>query len=395
VAVVASHAIQYVAPWLANIAATGRVDLRTFYLWDFGVQPRYDREFQRTLEWDIPLLDGYASEYVKNASADPGTHHFRGLDNPDIVRRVAAMAPDVIVLFGYHFLSFYRLMLSPALSGIPMFLRGDSNDLSRPGGFRPMLARVARRMIFKRFARVLAVGTANAQYYRTSGVPDEKIALVPHCVDNDRFASTNADSIERWKLEHGIPFARPVILYAGKFDAVKRPLDLVEAFLRLPRSGDPHEQPALVMVGSGLLEEQIRTAAGDRLGLDVFIVPFQNQTMMPIVYAAADLFVLPSRSETWGLAVNEAMSAGRPVIVSSTVGCAADLVVPDRTGWTFTTGNVDALAGALRNAMSDRAHLSEMGANARRHIQNYSYDVATSRLIEAVESVYRASTSVH
>ncbi len=78
-AIVATHPIQYYAPWFQRVAAEPDFDLKVFYLWDFGVTDQHDKGFDRTIRWDLPLLDGYAHEFVENTSRDPGTHHFRGI----------------------------------------------------------------------------------------------------------------------------------------------------------------------------------------------------------------------------------------------------------------------------------------------------------------------------
>ncbi len=80
-AIITSHPIQYNAPWFRQVAAQPGIDLKVFYLWDFGVKSRVDPGFKHAVTWDIPLLDGYAHEFVPNVSADPGTSHFTGLQN--------------------------------------------------------------------------------------------------------------------------------------------------------------------------------------------------------------------------------------------------------------------------------------------------------------------------
>jgi glycosyltransferase involved in cell wall biosynthesis len=110
---------------------------------------------------------------------------------------------------------------------------------------------------------------------------------------------------------------------------------------------------------------------------------------MPRTYAAADVFVLPSygRDETWGLAVNEAMCLGRPVIVSSHVGCGPDLVRPEVNGLVFPAGEVAALAGALRKALADPARLKTWGRQSREIIRSYDYAQATRGLQAAFDFV--------
>jgi glycosyltransferase involved in cell wall biosynthesis len=143
----------------------------------------------------------------------------------------------------------------------------------------------------------------------------------------------------------------------------------------------------LLFVGSGELEAELRAMTGGEIGRSVFFAPFQNQSEMPKVYACGDVLVLPSfgSGETWGLAVNEAMSLGKPVIVSSHVGCAEDLVIPGETGWVFPAGQVEALGQVLSAAASDPEALLAMGRRARKHIGGYSYERATEALIDALE----------
>jgi glycosyltransferase involved in cell wall biosynthesis len=390
-AVVLSHPTQYYSPWFRRIAALGAIDLHVYYLWDFGVQARHDRDFGQALQWDIPLMDGYVSEFVPNRSPDPGTHHFAGLDNPGLVARLAAARPDAILLFGYAYRSHLAVMLSPRLAGIPMLLRGDSHDLARPRGARAMAGRLARRLLFRRFARVLAVGKANAAYFRNNGVPAARIRFVPHCVDNERFRAAEAGSAARaaaWRRGLGIDAAATVVLFAGKFEDKKRPLDLLAAFLRLLREAPGAAGDAvLLFVGNGALEPELRRLAGEQLGRRVFFSPFQNQSDMPTVYASADLLALPSfgNGETWGLAVNEAMNLARPCLVSSHVGCAQDLVAEGETGWVFEAGDADALHAALARALAAGPEArARMGQRAQARVDAYSFDAAAAALRDAL-----------
>jgi glycosyltransferase involved in cell wall biosynthesis len=180
-----------------------------------------------------------------------------------------------------------------------------------------------------------------------------------------------------------------VILFAGKFEEKKRPLDLLAAFLALrpPVSAPRVEQPVLLFAGSGALEPEMRRLAGAAVGSRVFFAPFQNQTQMPRVYAACDVMVLPSfgSGETWGLAVNEAMNLARPCIVSSHVGCAPDLVEDGSTGWVFEAGDRAGLAEALERAIAAGPELRRrMGMSARARLEAYSYAAATSALHNAI-----------
>lgn len=390
---VVSHPIQYFSPWFAHLAKVPGLELKVFYLWDFGVETRHDRDFGVEFKWDIPLLDGYASEFVNNVSKDPGTHHIRGLNNPTLVARLLDWCPDVILLFGYAYLSHLRLMLSSALRDVPIILRGDSHDLGRPRGFKSALTQLIRKILFRRVSAFLAVGQANSAYFRKCARNPNQVFLAPHFVDNDRFRKDGERSRESalaWRRELGIDDNAVVFGFVGKFEEKKRPRDLMYAGegLAQPARSPAGKLPALLFVGAGIAEDGLREMAGSRIGRDVFFAPFQNQSEMPRVYAALDVLILPSGGETWGLCVNEAMNLGVPAIVSDVVGCGPDLVLHGKTGWIFRAGDRGDLRKALIAALvRTEQQAIEMADAVRCHVAAYSVENATSGLLAAMNSV--------
>ena len=100
---------------------------------------------------------------------------------------------------------------------------------------------------------------------------------------------------------------------------------------------------------------------------------FVNQSELPALYAASDVFVLPSEHEPWGLAVNEAMCAGLPVVVSREVGCVADLVRDGVNGYTPAAGDIEGLARALRRLIEDEGLRQRQGQASLARIQQWGY----------------------
>lgn len=390
-AVVISHPTQYYSPWFKYLSSSKSLELMVFYLWDFGIKDTYDPGFGQHVLWDLQLLDGYASQFVKNKATDPGTHHFGGLNNPSLVSAIIDWQPTSILLFGYVYLAHIMLLSDPRLMRIPIIFRGDSHNLATPSSCRQLLSLFARRLIFKRFSIGLAVGKANAKYLIASGIHQSRIYYAPHAVDNQRFqsyndsASTNEETL-RQRLH--IPAESPVVLFVGKFESKKRPCELLEAFIQLR-----HPRAILVFVGSGVLEDELRQRACSCPTGRVHFLGFQNQSAMPSIYRMANLIVLPSfgRAETWGLCINEAMNMGVPAIVSDHVGCAQDLVIPDVTGWIYPAGQLQSLIHTLDNALSDLDRLHQIGLNARSHIQNFSFKQATDGLLSALDSLSERS----
>ncbi|MEQ8381965.1 MAG: glycosyltransferase family 4 protein [Coleofasciculus sp. A1-SPW-01] len=379
-AIITSHPIQYYAPFFRNIASVADFSFKVFYLWNFGVTQQVDVGFKQRIQWDIPLLSGYDYEFVPNISPNPGTSHFWGLQNPSLFNQVRVYNPDAVLLMNYNYASLYNFIWRWNCRKAPLLFRGDSHRLLPITGAKQWLRRKFITLIYRRFSACLYVGQANYHYFRYHDVPPENLFFAPHAIDNDRFFSQAEEASRQaklWQQELGIPENHSVILFAGKFISVKRPLDLLQAFLQAHLS-----QISLLFVGTGSLEKELRSHAANHS--HIHFAPFQNQTLMPRTYAIADLLVLPSYSETWGLVINEAMCMSRAAIASTHVGCASDLIQPYRNGLIFPAGDVSALATCLQEAFSDRERLKMWGEESRKIITHYSYTQTTQGLKEAL-----------
>jgi glycosyltransferase involved in cell wall biosynthesis len=388
-AVVLSHPTQYYSPWFQWIRAQSPVELRVFYLWNFGVVEQQDPNFRASFKWDVDLMSGYEYEFVPNSSRRPGTARFFGLRNPGLIGRLAAWAPTDLMLFGYKSASHMRTVFWALRSGVPIHFRGDSHLLGRES---PRLhVRLALRSLYSRFSTFLYVGEANRRYFKAFGVPDGKLFLAPHSVNAalyDADSPTHREAARMLRAQLGIDPSTKVVLFAGKLIADKQPFELLEAFSRLRPAN-----AALVFVGEGPEKPRLQEFSareGKRAGpLSVRYLPFANQSEMPSRYLLADVFALPSRGsyETWGLAVNEAMHMGVPCLVSDRVGCQLDLVTQGETGWVFNPADALALEQSLSRAFSDIG-LPGRGAEIRsavgKRIAGYTYSQTTAGLMEAL-----------
>ncbi|HAA29469.1 MAG TPA: glycosyl transferase [Cyanobacteria bacterium UBA8553] len=384
-AIITSHPIQYYAPWFRYLATENAFLSKVFYLWNFGVSEQVDVGFKQSIQWDIPLLTGYDYEFVPNVSSNPGTHHFWGLQNPSLLKQVNLYNPDAVLLMIYNYASIYDFLWRWNCNKAPLLFRGDSHRLLPHTSAKAWLRRTLISLIYRRFSACLYVGKANYDYFCQHGVSPQKLFFSPHAVDNDRFffqADKATHEATLWKQELGIPEKHSVILFAGKFEEKKRPLDLLQAFLQANLS-----QVSLLFVGAGDLEDELRLQAANYS--HVYFAPFQNQTQMPRTYAAADLVVLPSYGswETWGLVINEAMCMSRAAIASTHVGCAQDLIHPYRNGLIFPAGDVSKLAACLKDTFNRREQLQSWGKESRKIVTHYSYEQATQGLKQALKSL--------
>lgn len=375
-AIITTHPIQYNAPLFRVLAQRGNIAVKVFYTWGQSKEAVYDAKFGRQRSWDIPLLDGYAHEFVHNTAAHPDSNRFMGIINPRLLQQLKKEAFDAVLIYRWSLWS-HLWLLQCLPSNIRLLFRGDS-VWNRTGGLANLLRKMLLRFVYRKLHTALYVGKGNEAYYRAAGLASQQLVYAPHAVDNDFFAAAAAQreaAAREQRTALGIPDHALVFLYAGKFYALKQLHLLIRSFRQL-EGADSY----LLLVGNGEQQQELRQeAAGDAR---IHFMDFANQSQMPVVYRMGDVLVLPSSSETWGLAVNEAMACGRPALVSDACGCASELIITGETGFTFSSGNGADLLQKLR-LCTDKERLRQMGSNALRHIENYSLE----HVAEVIEGV--------
>ena len=354
-AIVNSHPIQYFAPLYRFLNAAPDLDVTAIYLSDFSLRGGKDPGFDRDVKWDVDLLQGYRSVFVDKRAHLRVPRGFWSLIAPSVWNEVISGRYDVLWLHGHNYAANLIALMAAKATGMPIMMRGDTHlGLRRNGRFKSALRRPLMGTLYSLCDRLLAIGSANADFYRAMGVPDHKIRLVPFSVDNDRFmnaADLSADEKAEIRSRYNVPLDRPLVLYAAKFVTEKRPDQLLEAVQRL--NAVSNRPCTLLMAGSGELEPKLRAICVERSLDNVVFCGFVNQSELPRLYAASDVFVLTSEQESWGLSVNEAMCAGLPIVVSREAGCVADLVHEGINGYTPAAGDIEGFARSLQHLIED------------------------------------------
>jgi glycosyltransferase involved in cell wall biosynthesis len=365
--VLAHGPIQYHAPLYRRLADRGIVRLDVIFLSDRGYRPVIDPEFGCPVAWDIDLLSGYASHFIGTAE-EPAS----------IASRVWALARwlpshDAVVIHGYASPWMMLAMVICRARGVPYLLRGDSLPHSQSTGIRRHLRDALARVAVSASAGGLSVGRLNEDFYRKYGA--RRIIFAPFSVDNERFAcppkARRSDLLARWGLHDD----RPVIIYCGKLYPGKRPLDLPAA---VKAAGC---EVTILFVGDGPMAGQVRASLKPGQGA---VTGFVNQSEIPAYYHAADILVLPSESEKWGLVINEAMAAGVLPVVSDRVGAAPDLV--EGVGEIYPCGDVRSLAAALGRALA-RTRDPRTRDQIRQRAARYSLDETAAGFEKAALAV--------
>lgn len=385
--VVASHVVQYSSPVFRVLAQDPRIDLMVCYCSMQGSESGLDPGFGVKVSWDMPLLDGYPWTSVRNHAIRPGLGRFFGLFNPGLWNLIRDGHFDAVLVSGYFYASAWISIVAAKWHRTPLLFITDSHSLHSWAAQSKWKLRIKKLLVQKIFSlgnALLALSSGGVEHLKGLGFSSDRIVLAPYVVDNDWWfehaAKINRNAVRAsWRIpDHG-----DVALFCAKLQPWKSPLDLLEAFARanIPNS-------YLVFVGDGPERSNLESRATE-LGLAerVRFLGFLNQSELPSIYCAADLFVLPSKFEPFGLVVNEAMLCGLPVVISDRVGARFDLVHPNENGYVFPVGDIDALVGILKEILPDAARRASMGAAARQRMETWSPREYVDSVVRAVNLV--------
>lgn len=369
-AIITTHPIQYYAPVFKLLSNNKNLNIKVYYTWGEGSLNKFDPGFKQKIEWDLPLLEGYQYDWVLNVSKNPGTHRFGGIVNPTLISDIKLWKPDAVLIYGWSFSSHLKI-IRHFHNKVPIYFRGDSTLIDNQSGFKSALKTVLLKWIYKHINFAFFVGTNNKSYFKKYGLKEKQLIFAPHAIDNERFSIDRKNEAIQLRRKLGINYDAILILFAGKLEDKKAPLDLLEAFIAL-KNKNVH----LLFVGNGILENRVKDVSSGYENLH--FLDFQNQSYMPVVYQACNIFCLPSigPNETWGLTINEAMACGKPILASNKVGGAVDLVIPGVNGEIFKAGIVGDLKEKLELLLEkEKEGLKIMGESSKKIIEQWSFEI--------------------
>lgn len=247
--------------------------------------------------------------------------------------------------------------------------------------------------LLRRAGAVAGLGSEARRVARSFGVSDEHIFDAPNAHDTETFAKCSA-ALDREAsardLRAGLGTRPRIALVVGRLFDVKGVRPLLEAWERVPSA--LRRDWTLLFLGSGpLAPELARARETHRPGEIVHVPALQPAAVVPF-YTCADLLVFPSLGDVWGLAVNEAMSCGLPVLCSTRAGCAPDLIRPGENGWLADPLDAEAFAAALAAAMSC-GRRRELGERARETVARFTPEAAADGLRRAVAHALRRASA--
>ena len=383
-----THPIPYQAPLLRKIANKDSVDFKTFFISDHTVRPYFDTDFNQITKWDTPLLEGYDHVFFKKIFKTTKLGFFIPFVY-GISKALREENWDAVWVHGYNHFSLIIVLFLASFYKIPIFFRTESTLLAtKPNFFKDIFI----RQLVRFSSALLYISSLNKEYYLDYGAREKQLFFTPYAVDNDFYKYTNEEKKKisaRLIKENDIDEEATIILFVGKLIDRKNPLILLEAFHQLINK-QPRNKIVLMFAGTGpdleLIENKIKHY---NLDSTVKILGFKNERELREYYAIANLLVLPSKEETFGLVINEAMSARTAIIASDKIGSSKDLVINGINGFIFKSENLESLTTILEKTLSNKETLLDMAEKSEEIIKDWNYEKDLEGIISALDSNYK------
>ena len=249
--------------------------------------------------------------------------------------------------------------------------------------------------VISKVNRIIAATLAEkSQLEFLYATPSSKISVIPPGVDTRHFYPIPKDEA---KEVVGIPENTHTILFVGRIEPLKGIDNLIQAISIIQNKGelkccphnlvivggDPHAKPEEMNAEMARLLDMV-----ENLGIKNFVIFLgkQDQHMLPYYYSAAEVVVMPSHYESFGMVALEAMACGTPVVASQ-VGGLAFLVRDGETGFVVPGNDVETLAKRLIELIKDKGLRNKLGAKSAEYAQMYSWEKISQNMIEVYHQV--------
>lgn len=305
-------------------------------------------------------------------------------ESSSILRRSIALLKDIwrnpsdlVIIPGYHRTEYWAMLLFCMCLRRRRAVFCDSTKFDKP---HLPWREFAKRRFFRRCQGIFCYGIRSREYLLGYGVKEARInyrrqaAALPHDYDP-------AAILKSYRNSDQPDAGSPRFLYVGRLSREKGITDLLRAFASVQKT---MPRASLDIVGAGPLEKQLRSETRQlRLADSVNFLGPKGLDEIATMFRASTALVLPSRSEPWGLVVNEALSYGCPVVVSNACGCVPDLVLNDNiTGFTFDPADIQGLASALISSAQGNKNRQEVATRCLEIISNFTPERAALQIIE-------------
>ncbi len=389
--VVASHPIQYYAPFYRALARSGRIDVFALFCARIGLKSMLDPEMGVELAWKMDLTGGYGHEFLPEADGIKKTG-FSEIDNPSVASALERHKPDVVLLHGYSNKTMLRALAWCRRGGVPAMMISDSSlHIGTPAWAR-LAKRLTLPVLLSQFSAFLSIGDSNRRYIEHYGVPASRIYRVPNMIDEGfwNFRQQKLQQRVKWREKLGLGENELAVLFVGKLIARKRPADLFAA-LRLIKAGAAPLRPIRVLLAGNGVELDALKAQAAAENLPATFLGFVNIDELPGIYCAADVLAHPAEIETFGVIVLEAAILGLALVLSDRVGALGPTSVarPDDNALVHRCGDVEGLAAALTRLANEPATLARLATRSAEISRDHDGAVSVGGTLAAIARCLR------
>jgi len=368
----------YRIPLFNALTQIPEVDLHVIFLGETDPNLREWRVYKEEIRFSFQVLPSWRRRIGK----------YNALVNARVEAALTQTRPGAILCGGYNYIASWQALRWARKHRVPFLLWSESNRQDQ----RRYLAAVEwlKRQFLHRCDGFVVPGQSAFEYLSAQKNGDQPIFIAPNAVDNRlfsdaaEFARKNAD-----RLRRELNLTQHYYLFVGRLVREKGVFELLSAYESL--DSGLRQQFGLVIVGDGSCRRTLQELADKVSGAGIVFAGFVHKEKLGAYYGLADALVLPTYTDTWGMAVNEAMACGLPLIVSEAAGCAADLIREDCNGVLVKPRDTKGLASAMRSIGDNAAVRKRMGQNSARRILDYSPDVWANSIARAIQETTRHS----
>ena len=347
----------YRIPVFNALAGREDIDLHVIFLSRTDSSQRQWRVYEEEIQFSYEVLPSWRRRVRK----------FNVLLNRGMAESLRKFVPDVIVCGGYNYISSWQALRWAKRHRVPFVLWCESTGQDIRNRHAPM--EFLKSQFVKSCDGFVVPGQSAREYLLSLGVRSEDISVAPNAVDTLLFAGALRTVRQRetqWRAQLALP--NRYFLFVGRLVRAKGVLDLLEAYERL--SPVLREQVGLVFAGEGAMRAELESRVGDIHPGRVHFAGFVHREDLAMYYGLAECFVFPTRTDPWGLVVNEAMACGLPVICTQVAGCAADLI--GENGRLVSVGDVAELSRAMEDIATQAERRVQMGTESLQRIEAFS-----------------------
>lgn len=279
--------------------------------------------------------------------------------NRNLIPKVSSFAPDAVITAGWNSSASWTILTYCKLFGIPVGVLAENTQQDST------LSKVLLKPTLPLFDMYFATSNGSKSNFQHLGIPSGDITVLPYATNVREHRGDPDEELQRQiKQELGLK-DRKIVLYVGRLEETKDIDTLIEAVSSL---AEVH----LIIVGKGPQSRDLQSLADDRLGNRVSFPGYVPDASLASYYDLADVFVLPSQKEPWGVVINEAVTYNTPVITTQVTGAAGDLIRDGQTGVVVPPDEPDSLAQGIEMVLSDDEKRTEFITNASTALLEYT-----------------------